>query len=100
MPSDPLDLPPEATPEDRRASVVLAEALRKHQDQIAPVTVDSGLDARILGEARRRSEQLSGNRAPALSGRAPAAGRDVGWLLWLSWAAAIGGAVALWWFLR
>lgn len=100
MPSDPLDLPPEATPEDRRASVVLAEALRRHRDQIAPVSVDPALDARILGEARRRSEQISAHRSPAHSGRAPTTGADIGGWLWLGWAVALVGVAAVWWFLR
>jgi hypothetical protein len=101
MADDPLQLPPEASDEDRRQSAILAGALRAHRDRVAPEpTPDAALDARILGEARRRSEQISASRSPAYSGRVPAAGADVGWWLWLGWAAAIAAAVGLWWYLR
>jgi hypothetical protein len=89
---------PPAT-DHQHATAVLVGALRARRDAISPEPADDPLlDARILGEARRTSAQISANRGIAISGRAPSAGRDVGWLLWTGWLAALGAAAALWWW--
>ncbi len=85
------------TPEERRASRVLMDALAARRADLggaAGLPEDRALSERILDEARRRSELISGSRNPAASSRTISQGERIPWWLWLAWVVAIGGAVA------
>ena len=98
---DTPSLPPELPPEERQDSTILIGALKARQAVLDPAPEpDPARDARILGEARRRSEQISASRSPAISGRGPAAGADVGWGLWLGWLVAVAAVAGLWFLWR
>ena len=94
-----------ATPsesDDQRASRVLMDALAARRDRLdgaaglgeAEVRAVSG---RILGEARRRSEQISAKSA--VSARLPGRGPGIPAWLVVAWMVALGLVVTLWWML-
>ena len=98
------DSPAPGTPEERRDSQVLMEALAARKDtlsgsaQLPPE--DRALSERILGEARRRSQLISAGRNPAASTRSYAQGERIPVWLYLAWAVAIGATLAAWWWLK
>jgi hypothetical protein len=93
-----------ATPDERRESQVLMEALAARKDalggsaQLPPE--DRALSERILAEARRRSEQLSLSRNPETAVRTSVQDERIPVWLYLAWAVAIGATVAAWWWLK
>ena len=87
----------DGTPDERRQSKVLMEALATRKDALGAAAQlpaqDHALSERILGEARRRSEQISASDNPAISSRAMAQSERVSWWIWVAWAVAIAGTV-------
>lgn len=92
------------TPAERTESKLLMEALAARKDALGGSAQlpaeDRALSERILGEAKRRSEQLSASRNPAASSRTLAQGERIPVWLYLAWAVAIGATVAAWWWLK
>ena len=88
--------------DDERASRVLMDALAARRERLdgaaglaeADVRAVSG---RILGEARRRSEQISAKSA--VSARLPGRGPGIPAWLVLAWIAALALVGVLWWLL-
>lgn len=85
------------TPEERRESKALMQALAERKDALGATAQlpaeDRALSERILGEARRRSEQISASSNPAASTQTTRATERVPWWLWLAWLVAIIGSV-------
>ena len=89
---------------ERRESRVLYEALRARKDQIDGINQipakNDKLSEQILGEARKRSAEISGvARQPSPSQAIQIATRPIPWWLWLAWVVAIAGAIAAFKFL-
>ena len=91
------------TPAERQESKVLMEALNARKAalgadaQLPPE--DRALTERILGEARRRSEQISASRNPAASSGTTAQAEGVPWWIWVAWVVAIAATVVAFRFL-
>ena len=85
------------TPDERRDSKVLMEALGQRKDELGAAAQlppeDRALSERILGEARRRSEQISGSDNPAASARTPVAAERIPWWIYVAWIIAIVGSI-------
>lgn len=91
------------TAEERAESKALMEALAARKDALGAAAQlpieDRALSERILGEARRRSEQISASRNPVASGRVASQGERIPAWLWIAWAVAIAGTVAAYFWL-
>lgn len=91
------------TPAERQESKVLMEALTARKAALGAEAQlpadDHALKERILGEARRRSEQISASRnLVASSGSTPQA-EGVPWWIWVAWAIALAATFAAFRFL-
>ena len=82
---------------ERRESRVLVEALHSRRDQIGGSSQipakDAKLTEQILGEARKRSAQISASRQASISQSLTPPAKPIPWWLWLAWALAIAGVV-------
>ena len=95
-----MTVAPPTESDDQRASRVLMDALAARRDRLdgaaglaeAEVRAVSG---RILGEARRRSEQISAKSA--VSARLPGRGAKIPAWLVMAWILALGLVLTLWW---
>lgn len=85
------------TPDERRDSKALMEALAERKDSLGAASQlpaeDHALSDRILGEARRRSEQISASRNPAASTHIPKAAERIPWWIYVAWVVAIVGSI-------
>ncbi len=83
------DAPDLGTPAERHESKVLMDALAQRKDQLGAAAMipsnDQALAERILGEARRRSEQISASRNQATSSRTLAQRERIPWWLIALW---------------
>ncbi len=81
------------TPEDRKASQIMVEALRTHRDTASGAAAvplqDPLLSSKIMAEARSRSQEIRDATAKRVE-------KPIPWWLWLAWLAAIGLFVAGW----
>jgi len=81
------------TPDERRDSKALMEALAQRKDTLGAAAQlpahDHALSERILGEAKRRSEQISASRNPAASTHIPKAAERIPWWIYAAWVVAI-----------
>ncbi len=79
---------------EHRASQVLMDALVARREALGGAAQlppeDRALSERILGEARRRSEQISASRNPAISSQTLAQQERIPWWLIAAWIVAIG----------
>lgn len=82
---------------ERRESRVLIDALRNRRDQLGGSSQiplrDSKLSEQILGEARKRSAQISASRQASISQALTPPTKPIPWWLWLAWAVAIAAVV-------
>ena len=82
---------------ERRESRVLVDALQARREHISgasqiPVK-DMKLSEQILGEARKRSAQISASRQASISQALTPPAKPIPWWLWLAWILAITGVV-------
>ena len=88
---------------ERRESRVLVDALRTRRDQIDGASQipakDVKLSEQILGEARKRSAQISASRQASISQALTPPAKPIPWWLWLAWILAIAGVVSAFSFL-
>jgi hypothetical protein len=94
-----IDSPGLGTPKERHESKVLMDALAQRKGQLGAAAQipanDQALSERILGEARRRSEQISASRNPAASSRTLAQREKIPWWLFALWIFAALATVAV-----
>jgi hypothetical protein len=87
----------EGTAEERRDSQTLMAALAQRKELLGAASQlpaeDQALSEHILGEARRRSEQISASRNPAASTHSPKASESIPVWLYVAWVVAIVGSV-------
>ena len=85
------------TPDERRDSKVLMDALAQRKEALGAAAQlppdDHVLSERILGEAKRRSEQISASRNPAASTHIPKAAERIPMWIYAAWIVAIGGSI-------
>ena len=91
------------TSAERQESKVLMDALAARKAELGadaqlPPT-DHALSERILGEARRRSEQISASRNPVVSSGTSAQAEKVPLWIWLAWIVALAATAAAFRFL-
>jgi hypothetical protein len=83
---------------ERRESRVLVDALRSRRDQLDGASQipakDPKLSEQILGEARKRSAQISASRQASISQALNPPSKPIPWWLWLAWILAIAGVVS------
>ena len=88
---------------ERHESRVLVDALRNRRDQIDGASQipakDAKLSEQILGEARKRSAQISASRQASISQALTPPAKPIPWWLWLAWILAIAGVVTAFSFL-
>ncbi len=88
---------------ERRESRVLVDALRSRRDQLDGASQiparDPKLSEQILGEARKRSAQISASRQASISQALNAAAKPIPWWLWLAWILAVAAVVSAFSFL-
>ena len=88
---------------ERRESRVLIDALRSRREQLSGSSQiparDTKLSEQILGEARKRSAQISASRQASISQALTPPTKPIPWWLWLAWVLAIAGVVAAFRFL-
>ncbi len=88
---------------ERRESRVLIDALRSRREQLGGSSQiparDSKLSEQILGEARKRSAQISASRQASISQALTPPIKPIPWWLWLAWLLAIAGVVTAFRFL-
>lgn len=88
---------------ERRESRVLVDALRNRREQIDGASQipakDAKLSEQILGEARKRSAQISASRQASISQALNPPSRPIPWWLWLAWILAIAGVVVAFMYL-
>jgi hypothetical protein len=88
---------------ERRESRVLIDALHTRRDQLDGASQiparDPKLSEQILGEARKRSAQISASRQASISQSLNAAAKPIPWWLWLAWILAVAAVVAAFSFL-
>lgn len=96
-PQDPGSDQHPGSPE-HRASQVLMDALAARKAALGGAAQlpaeDKALSERILGEARRRSEQISASRNPAASSQTLAQQERIPWWIVAAWIVAIIATVA------
>lgn len=84
------------TSDERRDSKALMEALAQRKDALGAAAhlppEDHALSDRILGEARRRSEQISASRNPAASTHIPKAAERIPLWIYAAWIVALIGS--------
>lgn len=82
---------------ERRASRVLVDVLRSRRDQLDGASQipakDVKLSEQILGEARKRSAQISASRQASISQALTPPAKPIPWWLWLGWILAIAAVV-------
>jgi hypothetical protein len=82
---------------ERRESRILFEALQARRGQLDGASQipakDTKLSEQILGEARKRSAQISASRQSSISQTLNPPARPVPWWLWLAWIVAIVAVV-------
>ena len=87
----------DGTAAERRDSKTLMAALAQRKDALGAAAhfppEDHALSERILGEARRRSEQISASRNPAASTHVAPASEGIPWWIYAAWAVAIIGSI-------
>jgi hypothetical protein len=87
----------EGTAEEQRDSQILMTALAQRKELLGATSQlpaeDRALSERILGEARRRSEQISASRNPAASTHSPKAPEGIPVWIYVAWVVAIVGSV-------
>lgn len=85
------------TPDERRDSKALMEVLAERKDALGASaqlpSEDHALSERILGEAKRRSEQISASRNPAASTHIPKAAERIPVWIYAAWIVAIVGSI-------
>lgn len=88
---------------ERRESRVLVDALRARRDHLDGASQipakDPKLSEQILGEARKRSAQISASRQASISQALHPPSKPIPWWLWLAWILAIAGVVSAFSFL-
>ena len=88
---------------ERRESRVLVDALRTRRDQLDGASQipakDAKLSEQILGEARKRSAQISASRQASISQALHPPSKPIPWWLWLAWILAIAAVVVAFSFL-
>lgn len=88
---------------ERRESRVLIDALRSRREQLSGSSQiparDSKLSEQILGEARKRSAQISASRQASISQALTPPTKPIPWWLWLAWILAVTGVVTAFRFL-
>lgn len=88
---------------ERRESRVLVDALRSRRDQLDGASQiparDPKLSEQILGEARKRSAQISASRQASISQALNASAKPIPWWLWLAWILAVAAVVSAFSFL-
>ena len=91
------------TPAERQESKVLMEALTARKAELGAdaqlPSEDRALTERILGEARRRSEQISASRNPVASSSTTVQAEGVPWWIWVAWGVALAATFAAFRFL-
>ena len=88
---------------ERRESRILIDALHHRRGQLdgasqIPVR-DTKLSEQILGEARKRSAQISASRQASISQALTPPTKPRPWWLWLAWAVAIAAVASAFRFL-
>lgn len=82
---------------ERRESRALVDALHTRRDHISGASQipakDAKLSEQILGEARKRSAQISASRQASISQALTPPAKPIPWWLWLAWVLAIAGVV-------
>ena len=82
---------------ERRDSRVLYDALLARRGEVGGLSHipirDNKLSEQILGEARKRSAQISASRQSSISQALQPPARPIPWWLWLAWIVAITGVV-------
>ncbi len=83
----------DGTAAERRDSKTLMAALTQRKDVLGAAAQlppeDHALSERILGEARRRSEQISASRNPAASTHIAPVSEGIAWWIYAAWGVAI-----------
>jgi hypothetical protein len=82
---------------ERRDSRALVDALHARRDHISGTSQipakDDKLSEQILGEARKRSAQISASRQAAISQSLTPQAKPIPWWLWLAWILALVGVI-------
>ena len=82
---------------ERRDSRVIYDALLARRSEVGGLSHipirDNKLSEQILGEARKRSAQISASRQSSISQALQPPARPIPWWLWLAWIVAITGVV-------